>query len=66
MRHILIERARSKLSGRHGGHSPRVELDQVDVAVESNDETLLLVNEALDRLAALHPAAAQFVKGTSS
>jgi RNA polymerase sigma factor (TIGR02999 family) len=62
MRHILIDRARGKMSGRRGGHSPRVDLDQVDVAVESDDQTLLLVDEALDRLSALHPTAAAFVK----
>ena len=62
MRHLLIDRARSKLSLRHGGGQVRIDLDHVDVAVESNADTLLLVNEALDRLAVVDSNAAEFIK----
>ena len=62
MRHLLIDRARSKLSLKHGGGLVRVDLDQVDVAVESEEDTLLLVSEALDKLAVLDSNAAEFVK----
>jgi len=62
MRHLLIDRARSKSSCKHGGGRIRVDLDQVDVAVDSHADTLLLVSEALDKLAEIDPGAAEFVK----
>ncbi len=62
MRRILIERARSKARLRHGGNMECVALDQVTVAFEDTDETVLAVNEALDRLTAQDPVRAQVVK----
>lgn len=62
MRHLLIDRARSKLSRKHGEGQPPIGLEQIDVAMESDDQTLLMVNESVDRLAAIDPDAAQFVK----
>src|SRR5947207_15131888 len=40
MRHILIDRARRKKRVRHGGEMTRVNLDQVDLASVTDDETL--------------------------
>ena len=51
MRRILIERARRKGAGKRGGDWQRIDLDKVDIAADSNDDTLLLVNEALEKLA---------------
>jgi RNA polymerase sigma factor (TIGR02999 family) len=62
MRRILIDRARSKARIRHGGQMQRVELDHVTVAVEDTDETVLAVNEALNKLAAQDRLKAEVVK----
>jgi RNA polymerase sigma factor (TIGR02999 family) len=62
MRRILIERARCKHAAKRGANAPRIDLDQVDVAIDSDEETLLTINDALERLAAKHPEAAQVVK----
>jgi len=62
MRRILIERARRKRAVRHGGGQQRVDLEHVEVASVNEDEQLLAINEALDRLAAAHPVQAEVVK----
>jgi RNA polymerase sigma factor (TIGR02999 family) len=62
MRRILIDRARRKLTVRHGGHFERVDLDEVDWVVQQTDEQLLAVNEVLDKFSGEHPAQAQVVK----
>src|SRR6266567_3690733 len=50
MRRILIDRARQKLSLKRGARAERVDLDELEVAVAADDETLLLVDEALAKL----------------
>ncbi len=62
MRRILIDRARSKHQLRRGGDRQRVDLESVTVALEDADETVLAVDEALERLAACDPLEAQIVK----
>lgn len=62
MRHILIDRARKKQTQRHGGNFQRVDFNEVHLAVSSGDDNLLLVNEALDKLALEHPVQAELVK----
>jgi RNA polymerase sigma factor (TIGR02999 family) len=62
MRHILIDRARRKKTERHGGSYRRVDFEEFDVATPSADEQLLVVNEALDKLALEHPVQAELVK----
>src|SRR5262245_62748253 len=62
MRRILIDRARSKGAGKRGGKWERLDLDKVDIATEVDDDTLLLVSEALDKLALQDPRAAEIVK----
>ena len=61
MRRILIESARRKRAVRHGGGQERVEL-QVDFAEPAKPEELLIVSEALDKLAAEDPRKAELVK----
>jgi RNA polymerase sigma factor (TIGR02999 family) len=62
MRRILIERARRKGAGKRGGDWQRIDLDKVEIAVEADDDTLLLVNEALEKLAQEDPSAAEMAK----
>src|SRR4051812_25406633 len=51
MRRVLIDRARRRKRERHGHGLQRLDLSQVDVAVTTDDDTLLRVSEALDKLA---------------
>jgi RNA polymerase sigma factor (TIGR02999 family) len=62
MRRILIDRARRKLTMRHGGGFVRVDLDGQDLAAPDADKHLLAVHEALDDLAKGHPVQAELVK----
>jgi RNA polymerase sigma factor (TIGR02999 family) len=62
MRRILIERARRKHRLRHGGAHTRRPLDDAQLAADAEDDRLLAVDEALDRLAAEEPQAAEVVK----
>ena len=51
MRRILIEKARRRRRRRHGGGQERVDLDEIEIAAPEDDDRLLAVHEALDRLA---------------
>src|SRR5262249_51526423 len=62
MRRILIDGARRKQCERHGGSLQRVEMLDVEAALTVNDAHLLLLDEALTRLAAIRPAAASVVQ----
>ncbi len=62
MRRILVDRARSKASLRHGGGWQQVDTEHVTVAYEDADDTVFAVHEALDKLAAQHPRKAEIVK----
>jgi len=62
MRRILIDNARRKRALRHGGGQQRVEFEQVQLASPSDDDQLLAVNEALDKLAVQNKLEAELVK----
>ena len=62
MRRVLIDRARRKLTQRHGGGVERVDLDGQDLASPEVDEQLLAVHEVLDKFAKDHPVQAEVVK----
>jgi len=62
MRRILIDRARRRQALRHGAGQERVDMDEVEIAAPAQDEELLAVHEALDRLATTEPAKAELVK----
>ena len=62
MRRILIENARRKHALKRGVHLERVNLEDVEAAILTDGETLLLVNEALEKLEQEDPEAAQLVK----
>jgi len=62
MRRILIDKARRKNRMRHGKGLARVDLNELDLAVSTSDETLLRVDEALEKLAAEDKTKAELVK----
>jgi RNA polymerase sigma factor (TIGR02999 family) len=65
MRRILVENARRKRSNKHGGHLQRLELadlENLDVAIASEGDAVLLVNEALIRLAEQDQLGAELIK----
>lgn len=62
MRRILIEAARRKARLKRGGGLERVPLDSLDVAATTGDETLLAVNEALDKFRTIDPVGAELIK----
>ena len=62
MRRILIDNARRKNYVRHGGGAERVNLEGLDLAARMDDEQLLALHEALDRLAEHDAEKAQVVK----
>ena len=62
MRRILIERARRKHALKRGTGAERIDLDHVDVATEADADTLIRVNDALEKLAVQDGQAARLVK----
>ena len=62
MRRILIDRARRKRRLKHGGEMQRVDFTTLDVAILTDDEHLLAVDEALQKLAERDPVSAQLIK----
>jgi RNA polymerase sigma factor (TIGR02999 family) len=62
MQRILIDRARQKHSLKRGGGAQRVDLDELEMAIQADDDTLLAVNEALEKLAKEDPDSEQFIK----
>lgn len=62
MRRILIESARRKASQRRGGGWERVPIEHVTVAAKDDDETVLEVHEAVNKLAESDPLKAEIVK----
>jgi RNA polymerase sigma factor (TIGR02999 family) len=62
MRRILIDRARRKLTERHGGGFERVDLEGQDVAAPGGDQELLAVHEVLDKFTHEYPVQAEVVK----
>jgi RNA polymerase sigma factor (TIGR02999 family) len=62
MRRILIDRARRKQAIRHGGGQQRLNVDDVEISAPADDDEMLAVNDALDRLAAVDAQKAGLVK----
>ncbi len=61
MRRILIDHARRKRAARRDG-GQRFEIGEADRIVVPDPDTLLAVNEALERLAVLDPPSAELAK----
>jgi RNA polymerase sigma factor (TIGR02999 family) len=62
MRRILVDRARSRQAERRGGGLERVPLAGIEIEAPGQDEELLELHEALDKLASVHPEKAELVK----
>ena len=62
MRRILIDNARRKHAAKRAAGTVRLDLDQVDVAVQADEELLLSINEALEKLSVQDPQSAELVK----
>jgi RNA polymerase sigma factor (TIGR02999 family) len=62
MRRILIDRVRSKHASKRAGGSERIDLDQVNLASEADDDSLLAIDEALEKLAVQDAQCAELVK----
>jgi RNA polymerase sigma factor (TIGR02999 family) len=58
MRRILVDQARRKRAEKRGGGAQRFELSETDRVVIPDPDTLLTVDEALERLSADDPEAA--------
>ena len=62
MRRILIDRARRRRAVRHGGEYERLNLEEDMLASPEDDEQLLELNDALEKLELKHPVQARVVK----
>lgn len=62
MRRILVDQARRRKAAKRGGQAQREELHESAITTGRPNEELLAVDELLDRLAVIDPAAANLVK----
>lgn len=62
MRRILVDIARRKRAKRHGGELIRVEVPEIVSPLGQNEDRILAVHEALEKLAAQDPRTAELVK----
>jgi RNA polymerase sigma factor (TIGR02999 family) len=62
MRRILVNRARDKNRLKRGGHMRRIDFDKIEFALDTPDDDLLALDEALTGLAEENRACADLVK----
>jgi RNA polymerase sigma factor (TIGR02999 family) len=62
MRRILVENARRKKRVKHGGGLKRLDIAKLDVALSTDDETILLVDEALEKFIQVDEMGARLIK----
>jgi RNA polymerase sigma factor (TIGR02999 family) len=62
MRRILIDKARRKRAVRHGGDQQRVDIEGMELAAPGDDDQLLAINDALDKLDGQNKVEAELVK----
>jgi RNA polymerase sigma factor (TIGR02999 family) len=62
MRRILVEHIRRKRTSKHGGHLTRVDAVRADIAAPETPDDLIALDEALKKLEASRPKAAEVVK----
>jgi RNA polymerase sigma factor (TIGR02999 family) len=62
MRRILVDQARRKQRVKRGGPQERLDIEEIDLAMESPPEELLRINDALNQLAAQDPLKAELIK----
>jgi RNA polymerase sigma factor (TIGR02999 family) len=61
MRHILVDHARRKATLKHGGRQQRLDIDEIELAESRKEETILMVDAALERLEQVNPKRARIV-----
>lgn len=61
MRHILIDHARKKTARKRGGDQKRISIDETEQAAPEKDETILMVEDALQKLEQIRPDWARIV-----
>ena len=63
MRRILVERARDRLAAKRGGGIQPLDVDEIEIpAPVRDDDTLLRINEALDKFATIDSRKTELVK----
>jgi RNA polymerase sigma factor (TIGR02999 family) len=62
MRRILVDQARRKLADKRGGQGQRFELSDADGAYVTDPDTLLSIDESLERLAREDPSSAEVAR----
>jgi RNA polymerase sigma-70 factor, ECF subfamily len=62
MRHVLVDYARSRKAAKRGGNYCRLSLDEAAISSQAKDADLLVLNEALDKLAAIDPQQSRVVE----
>jgi RNA polymerase sigma-70 factor (ECF subfamily) len=62
MRHILLDRARSRLAAKRGGNAVRINLDEVPDIFDERAKELIALNDALEALADIDPRKARVVE----
>jgi len=62
MRHVLADRAKARRTVKRGGEPQRITLDEHTLRVDDQAETLLQIDEALDRLAGIDARLARVVE----
>jgi RNA polymerase sigma factor (TIGR02999 family) len=62
MRQVLIEHARAKLAGKRGGRAERIELDEAILLSAEQSQELVLLDEALEKLAGIDERKAAVVE----
>ena len=62
MRRILVENARSKKRLKRGGDRKRISLDDIDPVVDAPSDNVVVLDEALTRLAEEHPSMVKVIE----
>lgn len=63
MRRILVDAARKRVASKRGGGLEHTDIDGKELSSEArNDDELLQINDALDKLAEIYPKKAELVK----
>ena len=62
MRHVLVDRARARVTRKRGGGRRQVALTDQMLAIDNDAESLLAIDDALTRLAAVEPRLARVVE----
>jgi RNA polymerase sigma factor (TIGR02999 family) len=62
MREVLVDHARARQSQKRGGDRSRISLDEVALVSESKGIELLALDDALKRLAVIHPRKSEVVE----